>query len=253
MPTTTTRPDVADTAPGRVHVPAFAVEERAEPDQHVLLWQVRGASDVVVAGERRELVAGQALWIPVEVRHEFTVRVNSVVLPMLFPAGTTATTLQRPTAIVVDRDLRTLFLAYVQTSYSIIRPPVNIARQILALLEERPALPTGLPVPTSAAALAVAEALRFNPGDDRSVEELAASAHSSVRTVERQFAAETGMSLRRWRIRNRMDAAAVLLRSRTTPAAVAHRVGYTNLSAFRRVFEDHFGTTPGEYVARFRP
>ncbi|GAB3069323.1 helix-turn-helix domain-containing protein [Nocardioides zeae] len=240
-------------APARVHVPAFAVAERAEPDQHVLLWQVRGASDVRVDGEARVLVAGQALWVPVGVRHEFTVRVNSVVLPMLFGAGATATTLQRPTAIGVDADLRTLFLAYVQTSYSIIRPPVNIARQILALLEERPALPTALPLPTSAAALAVAEALLFNPGDDRSVEELASAAHASVRTVERQFRAETGLSLRQWRIRSRMEAATVLLRSRTTTAAVAHRVGYSDVSAFRRVFKAHVGATPGEYVARYRP
>ncbi|MDQ1102784.1 AraC-like DNA-binding protein [Nocardioides zeae] len=71
-----------------------------------------------------------------------------------------------------------------------------------------------------------------------------------MRTLERRFRAETGLSLRQWRIRNRMEAAAVLLRSRTTTAAVAHRVGYTDLSAFRRVFKAHFGTTPGEYAAR---
>lgn len=128
-----------------------------------------------------------------------------------------------PTVIAVDRDLRTLFLALVQSTYSIIRPSADIARQVLALLEERPGPASALPMPTTASALVVAEALRFNPGDERGVDELAGSAHTS----------------------------GVLLRSRTTLDAVARRVGYASTSAFRRVFTGHFGMTPGQYVERF--
>lgn len=39
-------------------------------------------------------------------------------------------------------------------------------------------------------------------------DQLAASVHTSARTVERAFRAETGMTLRRWRFLNRMEAAA---------------------------------------------
>jgi AraC-like DNA-binding protein len=243
---------VAMTAPWRVHVPPVSIPARVESDKHVLLWQVRGRSDFDVDGEARRLDRGFALWVPVGTRHAFTTHANSVLLPMFFEVAETATTLRAPTVITVDRDLRTLFLAFVQSTYSIIRPHANIARQILALIEERPVLVTALPMPTSEAALIVAEALRFNPGDDRGVDELAESAHASTRTIERAFLAETGMTLRQWRIRNRMEAAGILLRARTTPDAVARRVGYANTSAFRRVFKGHFGITPSQYIARFR-
>lgn len=234
----------------RVHVPPVHLDGLCEEHEHVLLWQVRGASEVVVDGTRQELRSGWALWVPAGVPHSFTTADGAVVLPTFFPAASTATTLERPTAVAVDDDLSTLLLACVQASYSIIRPRADLARQVLALLEAGPAAPSALPVPVSGAARVVAEALRFNPGDERGVEELARAAHASARTVERSFAAETGMTLREWRIRNRMEVAARLLRARTAPDAVAQRVGYTSGSAFRRVFKDRFGMTPTQYAAR---
>lgn len=235
-----------------LHLPAVTIAEHANATSHLLLWQVRGASDFVIEGQDSQLTAGQALWIPARVRHGFTTHVNAVLLPMSFDAAATATTLREPTLVSVDRDLRTLFLAFVQTTYSIIRPQANLARQILTVIEDRPPPATNLPDPRSAAARRVAEALRLDPGDERSIDELAASVHVSARTIERSFAAETGMTLRRWRIENRMETAGLLLRA---PAplvdSVAQRVGYTHTSAFRRVFKGHFGMTPSEYVARF--
>lgn len=248
-------PEVAElgaVSPWRVHVPPVTIDGQVEHDKHVLLWQVRGQSDFTVDDETLPLRVGLAIWIPVGTRHSFTTGVNSVLMPMFFEVAVTATTLRAPTVITVDRDLRTLFLAFVQSTYSIIRPSTNIARQILALIEERPVVVTVLPMPTTDSALIVAEALRFNPGDDRGVDELAESAHTSTRTIERAFLAETGMTLRQWRIRNRMEAAGILLRSWTTVDAVAQRVGYTSTSAFRRVFKGHFGMTPGQYIERFR-
>lgn len=120
------------------------------------------------------------------------------------------------------------------------------------VIEERPVLVTALPLPTAESALPVAKSLRFKPGDDRRVNEPAASVHSCARTIERAFLVQTGMNLRQRRIRNRREAAGILLRSHTVLDAVARRVGYTSTSAFRRVFEGHFGMAPGEYTARFR-
>ena len=239
-------------ATSRVHVPEVSVDGLVEDDKHVLLWQVRGESDFTVDDEPYRLTVGQAIWVPVGTLHAFTVRVNSVLLPMFFPVDSTATTLREPTIITVDSDLRTLFLAFIQSTYSVIQPNINIARQILALIEDRPVLVTALPMPATESALIVAEALRFNPGDHRSVNELAESAHASKRTIERAFLADTGMTLRQWRIQNRMEAAGILLRSHTSVDAVAKRVGYTNTSAFRRVFKEHFDMTPNDYVAQFK-
>jgi transcriptional regulator GlxA family with amidase domain len=107
-------------------------------------------------------------------------------------------------------------------------------------------------MPTGTAALRVAESLRFDPGDSRTIEELASTVDASARTVERGFLAETGMTFRQWRIANRMEAATVLLRSPANIGAVARRVGYSDAGAFRRVFKSRLGMTPSEYVDRFR-
>ena len=222
-----------------------------EDSQHILLWQVRGSADVLVEDETHPLTVGHALWVPVGFRHGFTVRANSVTMPLFFDVAETATTLREPTLVAVDRDLRTLMLAYTVSFHTIVQPPADLARQILALIEGTPVLSTAMPMPTSDAAQIIAETLRFNPGDTRSVDELAGLVHVSTRTIERTFAAETGMTLRQWRIRNRMETGALLLRSGSTTDAVAHRVGYTNVNAFRRVFTGHFGLSPTEYARRY--
>lgn len=245
--------DLDAASPWAVHLPPVTIEPHVNDDFHLLMWQVRGESDFVVDGAARTLGVGHALWLPSGARHGFTTRTNAVLLPLFFPVHDTATTLTSVSSITVDRDLRTLFLAHIQTTYTIIRPNIDIARQIFALIEDHPVVATHVPLPSSEPALTVAETLRFNPGDSRSVHQLAASAHTSARTVERAFLADTGITLREWRIRNRMETAAILLRAPTTIDAVAHRVGYTNTSAFRRVFKGHFGVTPSDYITRFRP
>lgn len=243
----------------RLHIPEVTVEERVHEDQHLLLWQVRGGTtlrlsgpELPLGGEEHALPSGHVLWLPAGVRHRLQVHEDSVMLPMFFSAEATVTTLGGTQMLPVDRQLRTLFLAQIQTQYSIIKPAANIARQILSRLEQQPLLTGALPTPVSEAAGEIAECLRFNPGDDRSTAALAASVHTSERTIERVFLAETGMTLRQWRIANRMEAAGTLLRSMTTLPAVAHRVGYTNISSFGRVFKRHFGMTPTAYIARFR-
>ncbi|MFT3943946.1 MAG: AraC family transcriptional regulator [Ancrocorticia sp.] len=235
----------------RIYIPPVVTEERVHNDVHLLLWQVRGTGDYVLDGIPWHVEAGHAMWIPSSVRHQVTVHANSVVLRSFFSVEETATTLKEPTLIPIDRELRTVLLAYTQAGDSLLQPHLNLARQILSLIEEQPVLPHALCMPTSEAALAVAESLRFNPGDNRTVEELAEATYTSVRTIERTFKAETGMTLRQWRIKNRMEVAAVLLRAGTNIPAIAHRVGYGNVSSFGRVFKEHFGMTPGSYAAKF--
>lgn len=236
----------------RVHLPPVHIHEHVNREFHLVLWQVFGESDLVLGGESFALHAGQAVWVPSGMRHGFTTREGSALLPIFIDLEELATALGARGVITVDGDLYALFIAYYETTYTIIRPNVDIARQILALIEDTPVVDADLPLPVSKAALTVAEALRLNPGDGRSVDELAASVHTSSRTIGRAFIAETGLTLRQWRLRNRMEAAGALLRSPTSIDAVAHRVGYTTTSAFRRVFREHFGISPSEFIARYR-
>lgn len=231
-----------------VRVPAVELRDRVHPEDHLLLWQLRGRTHLSLDGSPITLEAGHALWQPVGVRHSFTQEHNSAVFPVFFNAERTATTLHEPRLVAVDDDLSMLLLAQLQVQYTAIQPNADILRQILALVEERALLSSELPLPESPEAREVAEALRFNPGDGRSVPELAAMVHVSERTIERAFLAETGMTLRMWRQRNRLEAATTLLRDAASPSAVAHRVGYRNESAFRRAFKAHYEMTPRQFA-----
>lgn len=236
----------------RIWIPPAQLPERRETHLHLLLWQAQGQTECVVEGVEYELVAGHALWVPVEAQHSFSVRAGSVTVPLPFDSTTLATTLSAPTVLAVHRELHTLMLAYSVSWSTAVEADANLARQLLSLIEESPAVSDTLPLPRSAPARSIAEALRFNPGDVRSLEELAMSVHTSQRTLERIFKAETGMTMRQWRLRARMEASALLFESKATAAAVAQRVGYTSVDSFRRAFKEHFGVSPAEYVRRYR-
>jgi AraC-like DNA-binding protein len=178
-----------------VSIPSVSIQERQHDDRAVLLWQARGSSACVLAGETRPLIAGHALWIPPGTSHALEVAPDSVVIPLhiplrLHPVGL----LTRPTWVAVDAELRTVILALLQVQTSIIRPDVDIERRLARMIPERAVPLTGLAMPVSTPALEIALRLRDNPGEDRSLAELAAAHHVSARTIERSFLSETGLS-----------------------------------------------------------
>lgn len=239
-----------ETDPWAISIPPVSIANRVHEEEHMLLWQVRGYTDLLIDGEPLQLLSGQAVWIPAGAWHSLVVGANSVLLPLEFPVNIIATTLSQVTVFNVDRDLGTPLLAFLQSQGSIICAEVNLARQILALIEQSPIVANTLPLPQHPQARRVAALLIANPGDDRTVAQLAATMHVSGRTLERAFLAETGMTLGQWRLQNRMECAAELFKSIDNIAAVAARVGYMNVSAFGRVFKSHFLLTPGEYIER---
>lgn len=78
--------------------------------------------------------------------------------------------------------------------------------------------------------------------------ELAASIHTSVRTLQRRFLAATGMTPVQYQQAIRIEQAKDLLETRRIPVAdVAAQVGYEDRVAFGRVFKKVTGLTPAAY------
>ncbi|WP_454855931.1 helix-turn-helix domain-containing protein [Promicromonospora soli] len=81
---------------------------------------------------------------------------------------------------------------------------------------------------------------------------LAEHAGLSSRTLARRFAEQLGISPGQWLLRQRLDAARVLLEQTCLPVeAIATRVGLTSAVNLRRRFRAHLGTTPGAYRRTF--
>lgn len=101
--------------------------------------------------------------------------------------------------------------------------------------------------PTSKDLRASAELLAAHPELDVA-EWLARSGLGwSQRTVQRNFLAETGMTLVGWLRRSRMVAAVKLIQEGRSLDWVAHQVGYLSLAGFIRAFTREVGVTPGRW------
>ncbi|MGW3761703.1 GlxA family transcriptional regulator [Streptomyces sp. NPDC005131] len=93
-----------------------------------------------------------------------------------------------------------------------------------------------------------------HPGDDLSVEALAARARLSPRHFTRAFQAETGQTPGRYVDRVRLEHARRLLEDTSDGVAhIAHACGYGTPEGMRRAFIKALGTAPAEYRRRFRP
>lgn len=95
-------------------------------------------------------------------------------------------------------------------------------------------------------ARAVARAMSHNPADPTRLDEWAELLHISPKTLQRDFVREFGTPFTRHRTILRLRAARALLAVEPV-SVVAHRVGYSSVSAFVVAFAKEYGSPPGQY------
>lgn len=240
--------EAAATSPGRLPHPSHRVPERVHVDAHMLLWQHRGTSDVWLDGHRRRVRADQVCLVPAGTRHALHLHAGSTMIPLFLRLGLRIEHLPGGTTVDVDDALRDLLLAVLQHESELLRTGEDVQALVADRLGGRPHDALVPPMPTSAEALVVAHALVEDAGSGRTLDELAALAFTSRRTLERQFREETGLSPRCWRTRLRLAHAAEQLRSGLPVPVAAARAGYQDVDAFCRAFKRRYGTTPRRYA-----
>jgi AraC-like DNA-binding protein len=120
---------------------------------------------------------------------------------------------------------------------------------IVSRLRDAPIVPIFITLPKDARALAVANALMADPANHSPLDAICRNAGISVRTMERVFLREVGMSFDSWRRQVRLTKAVELLVSGCAVKEVAARVGYRQPSAFVEMFRQTLGTTPKAWAA----
>jgi len=118
---------------------------------------------------------------------------------------------------------------------------------LIDLLIAAPRQDLALPLPRDHRALAAAERLRAEPGENASLAEMARRAGASLRTLQRLFPDETGLTLEAWRQKARLIAAVSALSAGAPVAVTAADCGYESPSAFITAFKRQFGVTPGRF------
>lgn len=106
-----------------------------------------------------------------------------------------------------------------------------------------------LPRPRHERARMLADYFTAHPHDSRPVEIVAADiGGASLRTFERFFVEETGLSLAAWRRQSRLIASLALLAEGRSVGEVAQAVGYESAAAFSTAFKQCFGASPSSYT-----
>ncbi|MEU2723169.1 helix-turn-helix domain-containing protein [Streptomyces smyrnaeus] len=215
---------------------------------HELLWNERGASTAVVGARVWMITPSLGLWMPAGTLHS-----GSAVAGTWFRAGffgfhTTPSISDVPVTVEITPLLRLLLERLGEPGL----PADSRATTEAMILDALEPSPRELLVqaPTSAFLRPVADALRQNPGDQRTLADWAAELGVSTRTVTRAFNAETGTSFVRWVASVRAQHAVALLTRGWDVEAVAEQVGYRSASAFGAAFRRTTGLTPGAFRAR---
>jgi AraC-like DNA-binding protein len=190
-----------------------------------------------------------ALWIPAGLRHETMSSGRATMRATYVRPGLCSVSWPDPTPVAA-RPLLAELIGYLEDE------PLDPARraraeQVLVDLLEPVAMSTiEVRMPAEDRAREVAEALRADPADQRTLAEWGRHVGASSRTLARSFVAGTGVPFGRWRTLLRLQSALTLLADGEPVSNVARRVGYETASAFSAAFHRETGMTPAAY---FRP
>jgi AraC-like DNA-binding protein len=217
-----------------------------EHDQHQLAAASKG---VLVMGAEASvwvLPRSRALWIPAGVRHSVATAGTTTMLSIYVEPTRCPITWTEPTAVVAG-DLIVSLLSYLVTPELDDGARRRAEAVLWDVLVPLPVTTLPTPMPRDERARRVADALRADPTDGRSLAEWGREVGASSRTLARLFIDETGMGFERWRTHVRLGAALPRLAAGEAVANVARLVGYTTPSGFVAAFRREIGTTPAEY------
>lgn len=224
-------------------------EHRHDAAWHVLTYATRGHL-VVVTGETRRIVpVDRAVWIPAGTSHTAVMRAPVAMRSLFVAAASVAGDAphDRVRTVAVTPLLRELILHIMRLGALDRRQPrqarlIDVLMDLLTAAED---VALELPAPRDARARRFADLVTSAPGDRHSIAKLARLSGASLRTLERCFLSETGVSVGEWRRRARLFHALRLLAGGGTVTSVAGDVGYGSTSAFCQAFARQFGHSPG--------
>lgn len=230
------------------HVRAHVIAPHVH-DWHQLIYAGEGVMWVHTAQGEWVIPPNRAVWVPAGVEHSIEMSSKVFVQTLYLRADVPSPLPEHCSAVNVAPLLRELILHVMQLGTLDCLIPAQ-ARALDFLLDQLNALatiPVQLPLPADERARRAIAWMRAHPDDTGSLKQMARRVSASVRTLERLFQKETGMTFGKWRQQLRLLHALRLLAGGSTVTAVALEVGYESPSAFIAAFKRFFGATPARY------
>ncbi len=234
--------------PADFHVP----EHAHGADQ--LIYATSGLMEVS-AGRRLWLIPPQfAVWIPARTRHQIQMR-GSVSMRTLYLRRGLAHDLPDKCAVFhILPLLRELVVEVVRIGQLRTRNRLHCSLKdlLVSQLQNAPSVPTFVILPADRRALAVARTLMENQAAGSPLQILCSNVGVSVRTLERIFRREVGVTFEEWRRQVRLMKAIEQLVGGCTVKEAAFRVGYRHPSNFVEMFRQTLGATPKVWLSMIR-
>ena len=125
----------------------------------------------------------------------------------------------------------------------------RLMRLLLDELRTLPVLPLHLPLPTDPRLVTICTRLQLRLDDNSTLSDWAAHLRVDVKTIQRLFASQTGMTFGQWRQQARLLRALELLAGGEKIVDIALALGYDSPSAFATMFKRQFGQTPSQFFS----
>lgn len=227
-------------------------DHELEPHRHVwgqLVYATEGVMTVETEGRAWVVPSHRAVWVPAGTLHGVRttgrVRMRTVYLSPALCGALPETC----SVLAVSPLLRELLLEVVRRRMLSDAVPEErrLARVLVDQIRLTPAAALEITWPSDARARSVAERVRADCASPATLRELSEGSGASVRTLERLFVRETGLTFERWRQRLRVLTALRHLAAGESVTATALAVGFNGTSAFIAMFKRTLGETPGRY------
>ncbi|SNT08370.1 transcriptional regulator, AraC family [Noviherbaspirillum humi] len=220
--------------------------------KHQLIYAVRGVMVVKAEAGQWVVPPTRAIWMAAGMTHEIRC-VGEVHMRSLFVAPGAARTLLAGTqAVAIPPLLRELIRAAMEVPqpYEAASRDGRLMRLILDELHVLPVLPLHLQTPSDPRLLRICESLQQRLDDASTLSDWARSLAVDVKTIQRLFVKQTGMTFGQWRQQARLLRALELLATGEKVIDVALALGYDSPSAFSTMFRKQFGQTPSQFFAQ---
>jgi len=221
--------------------------------EHIHSWgefvySHNGVVQVMLEHERYLVPPQYGLWLPPNMKHVGLNR-REVLQSSLYVGNDLCSSLPTtPQALMVSPFMRSLLdhIREINLDYKSERH-LRLLTVLLDELIEAPQTGTYLPASDDEILEKILHYLESNPGDNRSVAELAHWVKITERTLARKCRQELGMPLTEWRNRMRVVTAIGLIEEGKSVESIASKFGYSTASAFIAMFKKLTGTTPTSY------
>ncbi|RUL71069.1 AraC family transcriptional regulator [Dyella choica] len=191
----------------------------------------------------------RALWIPLGMQHEIHMEGRVAVRMLYMDRATSDSFGTHCRVLAVSALLRELILAAVQAHGQRQRQRMGVLTPLLLHeLQTADEMSFHIPVPSDPRLKNVCQRLLGGTARAETLEQLAARAGASSRTLARLFERELQMSFVRWRQYVRLARALSQMSLGHSIKAVARDAGYANCSAFSSMFHRVLGITPSDYM-----